>query len=418
MANISSPEALGAGLSVKGGSWSVRLNWANPTGVAYDKVLIAWRRTDGVSTPPPGSSEINSNINTFTVDAVPPSAAYVFSVKGGQKTDVFQAGINWDYSDWTDVAVNTPALPVVIPPGGRQIVFYSRSGAAFSAPIVAGGSGGAMVGTTHQIGGWENDWTQVVGIHDQGGNPFLLFYKPNGRAFVAPIVMNTNGPGNGPGSIIGGWEGDWTQVVGFTVRPQPVPALLPAEQAADRLRRADRPRPSGPDQRDARFDRPLGAGLDPDHRIHPFGLAVLSSLPPERWPGLPRPDRRRLARSPYRPDTNAGRLEERAMGPDPRFRLQRFGIPASLPQQRPGFHRPDLVRFERRSDRDAESGGRLGGELGAVRGSVVSLRGPSLRTGQRLGRQTARALPRAEPPPCAATGKIRRFAEPPPSASD
>ena len=65
----------------------------------------------------PGSSEIDSNINTFTVDAVPPSAAYVFSVKGGQKTDVFQAGINWDYSDWTDVAVNTPALPVVIPPG-------------------------------------------------------------------------------------------------------------------------------------------------------------------------------------------------------------------------------------------------------------------------------------------------------------
>ena len=221
MANISSPEALGAGLSVKGGSWSVRLNWANPTGVAYDKVLIAWRRTDGVSTPPPGSSEIDSNINTFTVDAVPPSAAYVFSVKGGQKTDVFQAGINWDYSDWTDVAVNTPALPVVIPPGGRQIVFYSRTGAAFSAPIVVGGSGGAMVGTTHQIGGWENDWTQVVGIHDQGGNPFLLFYKPNGRAFVAPIVMNANGPGNGPGSIIGGWEGDWTQVVGFTFGRSP-----------------------------------------------------------------------------------------------------------------------------------------------------------------------------------------------------
>lgn len=221
MANISSPEALGAGLSVKGSSWSVRLNWANPTGVAYDKVLIAWRRTDGVSTPPPGSSEIDSNINTFTVDAVPPSAAYVFSVKGGQKTDVFQAGINWDYSDWTDVAVNTPALPVVIPPGGRQIVFYSRSGAAFSAPIVAGNSGGATIGTTHQIGGWENDWTQVVGIHDLGGSPFLLFYKPNGRAFVAPIVMNTNGPGNGPGFIIGGWEGDWTQVVGFTFGRSP-----------------------------------------------------------------------------------------------------------------------------------------------------------------------------------------------------
>jgi hypothetical protein len=221
MANISSPEALGAGLSVKGSSWSVRLNWANPTGVAYDKVLIAWRRTDGVSTPPPGSSEIDSNINAFTVDAVPPSAAYVFSVKGGQKTDVFQAGINWDYSDWTDVAVNTPGLPVVIPPGGRQIVFYSRSGAAFSAPIVAGNSGGAMVGTTHQIGGWENDWTQVVGIHDLGGSPFLLFYKPNGRAFVAPIVMNTNGPGNGPGFIIGGWEGDWTQLVGFTVGRSP-----------------------------------------------------------------------------------------------------------------------------------------------------------------------------------------------------
>jgi hypothetical protein len=80
MANISSPEALGAGLSVKGGSWSVRLNWANPTGVAYDKVLIAWRRTDGVSTPPPGSNEIDSNINTFTVDAVPEANWAQFAV--------------------------------------------------------------------------------------------------------------------------------------------------------------------------------------------------------------------------------------------------------------------------------------------------------------------------------------------------
>ena len=417
MANISSPEALGAGLSVKGSSWSVRLNWANPTGVAYDKVLIAWRRTDGVSTPPPGSSEIDSNINTFTVDAVPPSAAYVFSVKGGQKTDVFQAGINWDYSDWTDVAVNTPALPVVIPPGGRQIVFYSRSGAAFSAPIVAGNSGGATIGTTHQIGGWENDWTQVVGIHDLGGSPFLLFYKPNGRAFVAPIVMNTNGPGNGPGFIIGGWEGDWTQVVGFTFGRSPF--LLFYRQSKQPTAFVA-PIVRGPQS-------PInGTPVSIGHweqdwtqitRIHPFGLAVLSSLPPARRPGMPRPDRRRLACAQYRPDTNAGRLEERAMGPDPRFRLQRFGIPASLPQQRRGFHRPDLVRFERRSDRDAESGRRVGGELGAVRGSVVSLRGPSLRTGQRLGRQTAE---RCSGGTAALRGdrNIRQFAEPPPSASD
>ena len=33
--------------------------------------------------------------------------------------------------------------------------------------------------------------------------------------------MNTNGPGNGPGFIIGGWEGDWTQVVGFTFGRSP-----------------------------------------------------------------------------------------------------------------------------------------------------------------------------------------------------
>jgi hypothetical protein len=221
MANISSPEDLNVGLVVNGGSWTARMIWANPTGVAYDKVLIAWRRTDGVSTPPPGSNEIDSNINTYVVNGVPPSAAYVFSVKGGQKTDIFGAGIDWDYSDWTEFAVNTPALPVVIPPGGRQLVSYAHSGAAFSAPIVIGASGAPAPGTNHVIGGWENDWTQVVGIHDLNGDPFLLFYKPNGRAFVAPIVMDTGGPGNGPGFVIGGWETDWTQIVGFTFGGSP-----------------------------------------------------------------------------------------------------------------------------------------------------------------------------------------------------
>ena len=223
-------------------------------------------------------------------------------------------------------------------------MFYSRSGAAFSVPIVAGNSGGATIGTTRSD---------------------RRLAKATGRSVA--------------------WR--------FTFGRSPFLLVLPAEQAADRLRRADRSR----SLRAAINGTPVsighcGAGLDPDHAIHPFGLAVLSSLPPARRPGLPRPDRRRLACAQYRPDTNAGRLEERAMGPDPRFRLQRFGIPASLPQQRRGFHRPDLVRFERRSDRDAESGRRVGGELGAVRGSVLSLRGPSLRTGQRLGRQTVRAL--------------------------
>jgi hypothetical protein len=213
MANVSSPEALSAGLLANGASWGVRLYWANPTGVAYDKVLIAWHRTDGVNTPPPGSSETDYNINTFTIDAVPPSAAYSIGVKGGQKSDIFG---DYDYSDWTSVAVNTPALPIVIPPGGRQLVSYAHSGAAFSAPIVAG-SPTPKPGANHAIGGWENDWTQVVGIHDLNGNPFLLFYKPDGRAYVAPIVMDdTGGPGNGPGVIIGGWEPDWTQIVGFT----------------------------------------------------------------------------------------------------------------------------------------------------------------------------------------------------------
>jgi hypothetical protein len=218
MANVSSPEALSAGLFVDGASWGVRLFWANPTGVAYDKVLIAWHRTDGVNTPPPGSNETDYNINTFTVNGVAPSAAYSFGVKGGQQTDIFG---DYDYSDWTSVAVNTPALPVVIPPGGRQLVSYAHSGAAFSAPIVSG-SPTPTPGVNHAIGGWENDWTQVVGIHDLNGNPFLLFYKPNGRAFVAPIVMDdTGGPGNGPGFIIGGWEGDWTQIVGFTFGGSP-----------------------------------------------------------------------------------------------------------------------------------------------------------------------------------------------------
>jgi hypothetical protein len=218
MANVSSPEALSAGLFVNGTSWGVRLFWANPTGVAYDKVLIAWHRTDGVNTPPPGSNETDYNINTFTVNGVAPLASYSFGVKGGQKTDIFG---DYDYSDWTEVDVRTPALPVVIPPGGRQLVSYAHNGGAFSAPIVAAGSGGAAPGANHVIGGWETDWTQVVGIHDLNGDPFLLFYKPNGRAFVAPIVMNTDGPGNGPGFVIGGWETDWTQIVGFTFGSSP-----------------------------------------------------------------------------------------------------------------------------------------------------------------------------------------------------
>ena len=219
MANISSPEDLNCGVGIKGNAWEARLIWVNP--VVYDKILIVWGPGTTLDAQTPSSQQIDSSPNVYPVDGVPASSTYVFRVKGGQKTDVFGAGIDWDYSDWVSILVSFPSLPLVLQPGERQLVSYSRSGAAFSAPIVADGAGRPTNGKTHPIGGWENDWFRITGINDAAGDPFLLLYRNDGLAWVAPIVMGQFGPQNGKGYVIGGWENDWTQVVGFTFRGQP-----------------------------------------------------------------------------------------------------------------------------------------------------------------------------------------------------
>jgi hypothetical protein len=34
-----------------------------------------------------------------------------------------------------------------------------------------------VAATTHVIGGWERDWTQIVGFNDTAGNPFCFFIR-------------------------------------------------------------------------------------------------------------------------------------------------------------------------------------------------------------------------------------------------
>jgi hypothetical protein len=267
---VSPPLGLTASVSLDSDPrfWTVYLSWRGPT-PAYDKVNIAWGIGNTLSAPMPDSASLDSSPTSYTIHRVLPSMTYLFGVQGGVKSALGSVDLGWDYSDWAKVLVSTPAAPPSIPPGGREIVFYSRNGAAWMAPVIEDGSGSfARIGDTHQIGGWEGDWKQVVGFNTPVGDPYFLFYK-DGAAFAAPVVMGAKGPQNGnPVSIdnfplarswsqiaafkfnqapylllynstgyaavapvisgangpalgnasqIGGWEGDWTQITTFNV---------------------------------------------------------------------------------------------------------------------------------------------------------------------------------------------------------
>lgn len=266
---VSPPLVLAASISLEADTrqWAVYLTWRGPT-PGYDRVNIAWGIGNTLSTPMPDSTSFDSSPTSYTIHRVLPSTTYLFGVEGGVKKD---GGLGYDYSDWAKILVSTPAAPPSIPPGGREIVFYSRDGAAWMAPVIENSSDAsfARVGDTHQIGGWEGDWKQVVGFNTPVGDPFLLFYK-DGAAFAAPVVPGAKGPQNGNpvtsidnfplarswsqiaafkfnqmpflllydstgfaavapvingpkgpalgnASQIGGWEGDWTQITTFRI---------------------------------------------------------------------------------------------------------------------------------------------------------------------------------------------------------
>jgi len=232
--SISPPLALTASISLEGDTWAVFLSWRGPA-PGYDKVIVAWGQGTDLAAPMPDSAELAGSPNSFTIHGALPATSYVFGVQGGIRKE-FNIGNDWtgyNYSDWAKVIVTTQVAHSSIPPGGREIVFYSRNGAAWMAPINANGPGDARIGDTHQIGGWEGDWKQVVGFNDPVGNPFLLFYK-DGAAFSAPIVLGAKGPQNGDPNAIDNFPLGtvWTQIAAFKFNQMPFLLLYSATGAA------------------------------------------------------------------------------------------------------------------------------------------------------------------------------------------
>lgn len=185
MANrVSPPLALTAALSLEGNKWGVHLTWRGPPDPGYDQVNIAWGIGTSLTAPMPDSASFDGNPTSYTIHGALPSTSYLFGVEGG----VEDGAGGHDFSQWAKIIVATPVAPPSIPPGGREIVFYSRNGAAWMAPLIEDSPGDVRIGNTHQIGGWEGDWKQVVAFNDPVGNPFLLLYK-DGAAFAAPVVL-------------------------------------------------------------------------------------------------------------------------------------------------------------------------------------------------------------------------------------
>ncbi len=270
---VSPPLLLSAALALEADrqQWAVHLTWRGPT-PPYDRVNVAWGIGTTLTAPMPDSASFDGGVTSYTIHRVLPSMTYLFGVEGGvSQGNIAGVGLGYDYSDWAKILVTTPAAPPSIPPGGREIVFYSRNGAAWMAPVIENSPGAsfARIGDTHQIGGWEGDWKQVVGFNNPAGDPFLLFYKdgaafaapvvsgpkgpqngdpitlienfplarkwsqiaafkfnqmpflllyePTGYAAVAPVINGAKGPALGNASQIGGWEGDWTQITTFHI---------------------------------------------------------------------------------------------------------------------------------------------------------------------------------------------------------
>jgi hypothetical protein len=230
MANrVSPPLALTAALSLEGNKWGVHLTWRGPPDPGYDRVNIAWGIGNSLTAPMPDSASFDGNQTSYTIHGALPSTSYLFGVEGG----VEDGAGGHDYSQWAKIIVATPFAPPSIPPGGREIVFYSRNGAAWMAPLAENSPGDVRIGNTHQIGGWEGDWKQVVGFNDAVGNPFVLFYK-DGAAFAAPVVLGARGPQNGNAKPIDNFPlgTAWTQIAAFKFNQMPFLLLYSSSGAA------------------------------------------------------------------------------------------------------------------------------------------------------------------------------------------
>ena len=230
MANrVSPPLALTAALSLEGNKWGVHLTWRGPPDPGYDQVNIAWGIGTSLTAPMPDSASFDGNPTSYTIHGALPSTSYLFGVEGG----VEDGAGGHDFSQWAKIIVATPVAPPSIPPGGREIVFYSRNGAAWMAPLIEDSPGDVRIGNTHQIGGWEGDWKQVVAFNDPVGNPFLLLYK-DGAAFAAPVVLGASGPQNGNANAIHNFPlgTAWTQIAAFKFNQMPFLLLYSSNGAA------------------------------------------------------------------------------------------------------------------------------------------------------------------------------------------
>ena len=105
---------------------SVTLTWFNAEN--YDKVLIAYVLGDNPSSPITQQFDFNDpnpsvvDLSSYTVTGIDSTSghAFVFKVKGGKRSDIFGAGITWDYSDWTTFVWNNPYVGSFVDSGTER----------------------------------------------------------------------------------------------------------------------------------------------------------------------------------------------------------------------------------------------------------------------------------------------------------
>jgi hypothetical protein len=95
------------------------------------------------------------------------------------------------------------------------LLFYRATGVSFSAPLFPGPNG-PQNGDAVPFGVLDSGYTQIRSFWQDGAIYLLLYKRSNGKAYTAPIVADASGnPALGALTQIGGWENDWDQIVTF-----------------------------------------------------------------------------------------------------------------------------------------------------------------------------------------------------------
>jgi hypothetical protein len=131
---IAAPNGLVAQSDTPG---TVELRWHD--GDTYDKVLVAWGLGNDASDPVDNQVDVDAasakvagfGFNSYTISDIDttPGRSYVFKVKGGTKSDIFGAGITWDYTDWN-------AIIWVVPEVQTNPPFGSSTEPVVPAPVI------------------------------------------------------------------------------------------------------------------------------------------------------------------------------------------------------------------------------------------------------------------------------------------